>query len=114
MGHVRVRYAKNPFASAIRPRSAVVFMPDDYYLNILVGLPAIAIRIAFVVAANVDPETGIAYCPYLTIRRYLPQQVSNLRTHMGYAIAANIMQRGEKLHTYYLNPEVFRPISINF
>lgn len=111
--HYRVRYKSNPFIGEKKAHSTTIFTPDEYSLGLLLSLSAKAIRVLLIIAAKHNPETGLCRCSKLEMRKILSNSGgANLSHATGELIEAQLLQPGKERDTYFINPNVFKPIHI--
>ncbi|WP_381526129.1 hypothetical protein [Spirosoma soli] len=98
--------------TAKQAHSPTVFGPDEYLLNLMCSLPPASLRILMIMGARINPATGKAEVTNKELRDLLggiPANISRSKTRL---LSANLIAKADRLNTYFVNPKVFRPISV--
>ena len=109
-----VRYKTNPYLQPNQATAAMVFCPSEYVLNLMLSLPARALRMLLILTAHYNPQTGMAHCTKDQMRKVLSGAPCNISHAIGDLVAAELVARGKAMNTYFISPRVFQPIQISF
>jgi hypothetical protein len=108
------RFAKNPYTSPIEGRTATIYRPNDYYIQLINSLQPDAIRVFYTIAAHRLSNSDQYYLHRAELRKYLPRKPQELMRSITMLIGHNLMQKAGKSDHYYINPAVFCSVSTLF
>ena len=106
-----VRHAINPYATSIDERSAVIFTPSEYQLNLILStMSAQALRVLLYAMHHVD-NSGMVHMHTSEMAKVMQRSTEYVRTGWRELVKHNIMSR-KTTYEFWLNPEVAMPVNI--
>ena len=103
-------YSTNPYTTGKQQASRMIYQPDEYTLNQMVSLSARALRMLCVIAARVDQDTGISYCPTGELRKLFNGALSNISAAKSELLRADLVSYAHRNHSFYVNSKAFAPL----
>lgn len=101
----------NPFVGSKDARSATIYAPNVYSLNLLVSLPPESIRVLLIITFYYNDQLGYSDCDYRTMKKHIHKGTEALSRAVRSLLEHNLIAKHSGFGKWFINTNIFRPVT---